>query len=99
MSRRLLFGAGAVIALIVLATAATGALAIGEDPNALDRPDDVPGENASAADNATTPDETGPPGDLPEVVPDFVSEMHETIRNFQDGLIDHLGNAVSDITG
>lgn len=37
----------------------------------------------------------GPPVDMPEQVPDHVTEIHETIRPFLEG---SLGDAISDIT-
>lgn len=40
----------------------------------------------------------GPPSDLPEPVPDFVSDLLGAISSFVNGAIDALGSAVSEIT-
>ncbi|WP_229121383.1 hypothetical protein [Halapricum desulfuricans] len=49
-------------------------------------------ENASAA-------ERGPPTDMPEQVPDFVTELHETINQFLSGELEgDLGAAIADVT-
>lgn len=56
---------------------------------------DMATENASElADDAN--ESVGPPGGLPDVVPDFVSEIHATIDEFLGGSIDNLGQALQD---
>ena len=40
----------------------------------------------------------GPPGDLPEHVPEFVGELHGSIRAFLAGSVDSLGETVSGLT-
>ncbi|MEF8780690.1 MAG: hypothetical protein V5A46_08435 [Haloferacaceae archaeon] len=40
----------------------------------------------------------GPPGGLPEPVPEFVTDVHGAIRSFLDGSMDRLGDAVSGLT-
>lgn len=64
-------------------------------------------ENASmSAENATDdPDglaaeaneSVGPPGGLPDVVPDFVRDIHGTIDEFRAGTIDSLGSALRQV--
>ncbi|SHG44444.1 hypothetical protein [Halobaculum gomorrense] len=54
---------------------------------------------ADAGANGTDAGQAGPPSNLPGPVPDFVSDIHDTIRSFLDGGIDNLGEAVSDIAG
>lgn len=61
----------------------------GNGPGAADR-------GANATDNGTAM----PPVDMPEQVPDFVSEIHQLIRDFHAGdLAGSLGEAISDVTG
>lgn len=55
--------------------------------------------NDSAPADARPDGEQGPPTDVPEQVPDHVVQIHQTISEFLDGAIDHLGSAVSDIVG
>lgn len=55
---------------------------------------EVGSEAAAAADDGRR----GPPADLPEQVPDHVSEVHQRIVAFLDGELDDLGAAVSDVT-
>ncbi|WP_336036288.1 hypothetical protein [Halobacterium yunchengense] len=54
-------------------------------------------ENANADEN----DEAarGPPSELPDQVPDHVSEVHDRIGSYLDGEIDNLGHALSDLLG
>ncbi|WP_229111677.1 hypothetical protein [Halapricum desulfuricans] len=41
----------------------------------------------------------GPPTDMPEQVPDFVTEIHETINQFLDGELEgDLGSSIAEIT-
>jgi hypothetical protein len=74
---------------IVVAALAVLALTPGSGVAAA-APDDAPSENPPA--------ETGPPGDLPGPVSDFVGDVHETITGFLDGTVEDLGKAVSDLT-
>ncbi|MFB6205611.1 MAG: hypothetical protein ABEJ05_03655 [Haloglomus sp.] len=56
-------------------------------------------EKASADDQDASPSaDAGPPSDLPGPVPDFVGEIHDTIRGFLNGSVDALGEAVSGVT-
>jgi hypothetical protein len=59
-------------------------------------PADAASEEADAGNGDAEP---GPDGGLPDVVPDHVSEIHDTIASFLDGGIDHLGGALSDLLG
>ncbi|MFB6199134.1 MAG: hypothetical protein ABEI52_12865 [Halobacteriaceae archaeon] len=63
----------------------TNASAQGEEPEQ----NDVHVENATA----------GPPATLPDQVPNFVGQIHDTIRTFISGASDALGEVVSDIAG
>ncbi|MFC7225833.1 hypothetical protein N0B31_00325 [Salinirubellus salinus] len=74
---------------IVVAALAVLALTLGVGAAAA-APDDAPSENAPA--------EAGPPSDLPGPVPEFVGDIHETVRGFLDGTVENLGQAVSDLT-
>ena len=62
------------------------------------------GAGAAAAAPGTAPteagqsDDAGPPSSLPDQVPDFVSDLHETIGDFLSGSVDNLGEAVRSIT-
>lgn len=40
----------------------------------------------------------GPPADLPGAVPDFVTELHGSIREFFGGSVDRLGEAARSVT-
>ena len=51
-------------------------------------------ENASNAE-----DRRGPPTDMPEQVPDHVSQIHDLIHQFLDGDIDTLGEQISELMG
>lgn len=53
---------------------------------------------AQFATDAATTIAQGPPGGLPEPVPDFVGDVHDAIRSFLDGSVDTLGEAVSGVT-
>ncbi|WP_277553884.1 hypothetical protein [Halobaculum limi] len=55
--------------------------------------------NAPADAGGNDDAQAGPPTDLPEQVPDFVSQIHDQIRSFIDGSVDNLGDAVSGIAG
>lgn len=82
---------------IVLAVLAASFLLVGAAGAAAAQP----AENATAtpAENASEerPGDAGPPEDMPEQVPSFVSDIHSTINEFLSGDIDNLGAAVSDI--
>jgi hypothetical protein len=54
---------------------------------------------ADAGANGDDPGQAGPPTDLPDPVPEFVSDIHDRIRSFIDGNVDDLGEAVSGIAG
>lgn len=71
----------------------------GENESAMPhgRPTDVPNGEAADAANGSQ----GPPVDLPEQVPDFVSDVHEVIGNHVDGAIEgaqSLGETISAMT-
>lgn len=55
--------------------------------------------DAGNADHGAEVGDRGPPTSLPDPVPDFVGNIHDTIRGFIDGTIDNLGHAISDIAG
>ena len=71
----------------------------------------VPGSTVAADTGATETDhssgpaggdvveQAGPPDDLPDPVPGFVSEIHGLITQFIDSTVDGLGSAVSDVAG
>jgi hypothetical protein len=67
-------------------------------------PDDL-GNASDAADNASdananASERRGPPTDMPEPVPDHVSQIHETINSWLDGDTEgSLGEMISDIVG
>lgn len=95
--------AAAIAALVLVGGAATVGAAQTDVSNtdngadALDDSTETP-ENASEnADNEDRPDAVGPADGLPDVVPDHVNEIHDTIESFHAGSIDHLGNALSDL--
>jgi len=56
-----------------------------------------------AATDATDPSgatgQAGPPDDLPDPVPDFVSDIHGLVQQFLDGTLDSLGPDVSEAAG
>lgn len=56
-------------------------------------------ERGPPADRGPDTAERGPPTDMPEQVPDFVTEIHETINTFLSGELDgDLGSAIAEIT-
>jgi hypothetical protein len=74
------------------------------DMGSADEADDVPGDVPGverpdeAADGANVSDQ-GPPVALPEQVPDFVSEIHQQIREYKLGdFTGDLGDVISDLT-
>ncbi len=75
---------------IVVAALAALALVLGAGAAAT-APDNAQAGNDSAGD-------AGPPGDLPDPVPAFVSGIYSTIDGFLDSTIENLGSAVSDLT-
>jgi hypothetical protein len=56
------------------------------------------GAGTAAAAPGSTPADAGPPDDLPDPVPDFVSELHGAISEFVSGSADRLGEALRSIT-
>lgn len=56
------------------------------------------GAGTAAATPGSAPADAGPPSDLPEPVPDFVSDLHGAISEFLSGSVDHLGEALRSIT-
>lgn len=55
---------------------------------------------ADGAQNASTDaGSQGPPGGLPEAVPDFVGDIHSSIGEFLSGGVTGLGDIVSGIAG
>ena len=54
--------------------------------------------NGSDAGAAAADDKRGPPTDMPEQVPDFVTEVHELINQKLDGTLEDLGDALSAAT-
>ena len=79
-----------------------------DDRSQADESDEEAAENASErrgppADVPAAADEEnasqGPPADLPAQVPDFVSDVHDAIRNHEGGAdADPLGDLVSSLT-
>ncbi|WP_096396013.1 hypothetical protein [Halorubrum trapanicum] len=63
------------------------------------------GTGAAAGAVAATPGpdnasgDAGPPSDLPDQVPDFVSGVLDSVNEFLDGGVEDLGETVSDIAG
>ena len=53
-------------------------------------------ETSSVTDAAADP---GPPGDLPDPVPEFVGGLLETITQFLSGVLGAFGDAASDVAG
>jgi hypothetical protein len=60
--------------------------------------DGAAGAVAAQPENAGEGGDAGPPDDLPEPVPDFVSDVHGAIGDFLGGAVDSLGDAVSGVT-
>lgn len=104
-----------VAAFLALAVVATGAAAAAPGNAPVDVPTDQHTDDADAAaenadENATdageqaeaaqaADGERGPPMDLPDQVPDFVSQIHDLIRQHVSGSLDGiLGHQVSDVT-
>jgi hypothetical protein len=100
----LLVGTGAAMAMPGNAPADAPA----DDRSQADESDEEAAENASErrgppADVPAAADEEnasqGPPVDLPAQVPDFVSDVHDAIRNHEGGAdADPLGDLVSSLT-
>lgn len=75
-----------------------------DNPGPADTP--APGDGEGAADRPGTSgdvgpasDGVGPAGGLPSVVPDHVSEIHDTIGSFLGGSVENLGDSLSDLLG
>lgn len=94
--------------LLTIAVAVTLLIGGAATVTAMGPADDVelPGEANATAENATDdPDglaaeaneSVGPPGGLPDVVPDFVRDIHGTIDEFRAGTIDSLGSALRQV--
>jgi hypothetical protein len=73
--------------------------------NVTEAPDDETDADANETERGPPADrgpdtaERGPPTDMPEQVPDFVTEIHETINTFLSGELDgDLGSALAEIT-
>jgi len=64
-------------------------------------PADTDSEPAAtdATDRSGAAGQAGPPGDLPDPVPDFVSDIHGLVQQFLDGTLDSLGPDVSEAAG
>ncbi len=72
---------------IVLAVLAASVLLVG-----------AAGAVAAQPEDAGPSGDAGPPDDLPDPVPDFVSDIHGAISDFISGSIDSLGDVVSGLT-
>ncbi|RLM49749.1 hypothetical protein [Halorubrum sp. Atlit-28R] len=63
------------------------------------------GTGAAAGAVAATPGpdsasgDAGPPGDLPDQVPDFVGGILDSVNEFLGGGVDDLGETVSEVAG
>jgi hypothetical protein len=101
----LVVATGAAAAMPGNAPADAGAQA-DDQTDAANQHDAAAGTNANAnATAATGPAaddraaaQRGPPVDMPDPVPDFVSDIHQTIQNYLNGSIDDLGAALGDVT-
>jgi hypothetical protein len=51
-------------------------------------------EDAADADD----ERRGPPADMPDAAPDFVSQIHDLIQQKIDGTISNLGQQISELT-
>jgi hypothetical protein len=81
----------ALLALLVLGAGAAAATPGGA-------PDDVPANDQGGDAGPSVDVNVGPPGGLPDVVPEFVGDIHEQIGGFLNGSVDSLGEAVSGVT-
>lgn len=61
------------------------------EPGPTER-DDAPGRDDSASDRR------GPPTDLPDPVPGFLTDVHDQVRQFLAGSVQDLGSANSSVT-
>ena len=69
------------------------------DANASDAQDAQNDSEAQNNSDASAPDDRrGPPTDMPEQAPDFVTEIHELINQKLDGTLEDLGEALSAVT-
>lgn len=69
------------------------------DDEAADAADEADDGAAAAQQGSADRAERGPPADLPEPVPDRVSQIHDLIRQYLDGGIDDLGERISAVAG
>ncbi|ELZ91010.1 hypothetical protein [Haloferax sulfurifontis] len=82
MNRRRLTLVGVALAVLV-ATAGVAAAA--------------PSENARESSPASEAGQQGPPGELPDPVPEFVLDVHRIVSDFLTGALDgSLGDSLSD---
>jgi hypothetical protein len=80
-----------VVAALAVLAPCLGAGAAAAAPGNGNAPDD-----AGAA--GTTDGEAGPPSALPGPVPEFVGEIHDTVRAFLDRSVEALGGALGGLT-
>lgn len=67
--------------------------------NADDRAENAGAASANGSDNGNADDARGPPVDLPDRVPEHVTQIHEQIGSFLSGDLDgSLGDAISELT-
>lgn len=87
-----------VSTLLIGGAAALGAASPADqaNTNAADAHEDGSGD--AADDRADNADGVGP-SDLPERVPDHVSQIHDRIDSFLSGSIDNLGESLSGLLG
>lgn len=96
----------AIVAMLLLGGAtAVSAMGVGVDGDLPEEANETANNSTATADMATDDPEgladdanesVGPPGGLPEVVPDFVSDIHSSIDEFLAGEIGALGEVLSD---
>ncbi|MFB6070489.1 MAG: hypothetical protein ABEJ76_05640 [Halanaeroarchaeum sp.] len=80
------------LAALVVATGTVAAVPSSTDSQTTDA---APADPTKRADNGW-----GPPVELPDVVPEHVSDVHRTIQSFLDGSLDGpLGEALRDLLG
>lgn len=94
--------AGVLLAVFVVATGAAAALPgdAPTDSQAGQADDHAPEQAHNATEmNETADDERrGPPADMPDAAPDFVSQIHDLIQQKIDGTISNLGQQISELT-
>lgn len=106
MSATKLLAIAVAVTLLIGGAATVTAMAPADAVELPDEANDT-AENASVtAENATDDpqgladeanESVGPPGGLPDVVPDFVSDIHDSIDEFRAGAIDSLGSAIRQV--